>query len=62
MNKMTMEIRALCYAYTPNLHLLRYISYMFEGGKAYECDLLGKRAAGKVLKRIYPPLVRAYRC
>lgn len=30
--------------------------------KDYECDLLGKRAAGKVLKRIYPPLVRAYRC
>lgn len=30
--------------------------------RTYECVLLGKRAAGKVLKRIYPPLVRAYRC
>lgn len=29
---------------------------------AYECVLLGKRAAGKVLKRICPALVRAYLC
>lgn len=30
--------------------------------KSYACDLLGKRAAGKVLKRIYPPLGRGCRC
>lgn len=45
MNKMTMEIRALCYAYTPNLHLLRDISYVFEGGKAYA--ILGPSGCGK---------------
>lgn len=45
MNKTTMEVRNLRYAYTPGTPLLRDISYSFEVGMAYA--ILGPSGCGK---------------
>lgn len=45
MNMITMEVRSLCYAYTPGSPILRDISYVFEAGKAYA--ILGASGCGK---------------